>query len=68
MTFHEYSAAVATFEDPIYAWASGGRVSASSFQFYEHDDSRGFASGGHMAVTGVGVPVPINWSLRNRPA
>jgi choline dehydrogenase-like flavoprotein len=67
-TFHEYSAAVATFEDPIHAWAGGGYVSASSFQFYEHDDSRGFAGGGHMAAAGVGIPLPINWSLPDRPA
>ena len=37
VTFHEYSAAVGIFDDPIYAWAGGGYVSASSFQFYEHD-------------------------------
>ena len=36
-TFHEYSAAVGLFDDPIYAWAGGGYVSSSSFQFYEHD-------------------------------
>ena len=67
-TFHEFSAAVATFEDPVYAWAGGGYVSASSFQFYEHDDSRGHVSGGHMAASGVGIPLPINWSLPDRPA
>ena len=37
VTFHEYSAAVGLFDDPIYAWAGGGYVSASSFQFYDHD-------------------------------
>jgi choline dehydrogenase-like flavoprotein len=67
VTFHEYSAAVGVFDDPIYAWAGGGYVSASSFQFYEHDDSRGFASGGHVACAGVGIPLPINWSLPDRP-
>ncbi len=67
VTFHEYSAAVATFDDPIYAWAGGGYVSASSFQFYEHDESRGFVGGGHMAAAGVGIPLPINWTLPNRP-
>jgi choline dehydrogenase-like flavoprotein len=65
--FHEYSAAVGLFDDPIYAWAGGGYVSASSFQFYEHDDSRGFASGGHVACAGVGIPLPINWGLPDRP-
>jgi choline dehydrogenase-like flavoprotein len=67
VTFHEYSSAIGVFDDPIYAWAGGGYVSASSFQFYEHDDSRGFASGGHIACAGVGIPLPINWSLPDRP-
>ena len=30
VTFHEYSAAIGHFDDPIYAWAGGGYVSASS--------------------------------------
>ncbi|MDP9418140.1 MAG: GMC family oxidoreductase [Actinomycetota bacterium] len=68
VTFHEYSAAVGIFDDPIYAWAGGGYVSASSFQFYEHDESRGFAGGGHMAAAGVGIPLPINWTVPDRPA
>lgn len=67
VTFHEYSAAVGVFDDPIYAWAGGGYVSASSFEFYGHDDSRGFASGGHIAAAGVGIPLPINWGLPGRP-
>ena len=67
-TFHEFSAAVATFDEPIHAWAGGGYVAASSFQFYEHDDKRDFASGGHIAATGVGIPLPINWSLPDRPS
>ncbi len=44
VTFHEYSAAVGTYDDPVYAWAGGGYVSASTFQHYEHDASRGFVS------------------------
>ena len=67
VTFHEYSAAVGTYDDPVYAWAGGGYVSASSFQHYEHDPSRGFVSGGHIAVAGVGIPLPINWRLPGRP-
>jgi len=67
VTFHEYSAAVGTFDDPVYAWAGGGYVSASSFQFYEHDDNRGFVGGGHIAAAGVGIPLPINWGLPGRP-
>ena len=67
-TFHEYSASVGVFDDPIYAWAGGGYVSASSFQFYQHDDARGHVSGGHIACAGVGIPLPINWTLPGRPA
>jgi choline dehydrogenase-like flavoprotein len=68
VTLHEYSAAVGVFDDPIYAWAGGGYVAASSYQFYEHDDTRGFAGGCHIASAGVGIPLPINWSLPDRPA
>ena len=67
VTFHEYSAAIGTFEDPIHAWAGGGYVSASSFQHYGHDPSRGHAGGGHIAAAGVGIPLPINWHLPGRP-
>jgi choline dehydrogenase-like flavoprotein len=67
LTLHEYSAAVGVFDDPIYAWAGGGYVAASSYQFYEHDDSHGFVGGGHIASAGVGIPLPINWSLPDRP-
>ncbi|MBW0001127.1 MAG: GMC family oxidoreductase [Verrucomicrobia bacterium] len=66
-TFHEYSAAVGVFDDPIYAWAGGGYVASSSYQFYEHDEKRGFVSGCHVASAGVGIPLPINWSLPDRP-
>ena len=66
-TFHEYSAAVGLFDDPIYAWAGGGYVSASSFAFYEHDERRGFVGGGHIAAAGVGIPLPINWHLPGSP-
>jgi choline dehydrogenase-like flavoprotein len=66
-TFHEYSAAVGVFDDPIYAWAGGGYVAASSFQFYEHDEKRGFVGGCHIAAAGVGIPLPINWNLPDRP-
>jgi choline dehydrogenase-like flavoprotein len=67
VTFHEYSAAIGVFDDPIYAWAGGGYVSASSFQFYEHDERRGFVGGGHIAAAGVGIPLPINWHLPGAP-
>jgi len=67
VTFHEYSAAVGVYDDPIYAWAGGGYVSASSFEHYEHDPKRNFVSGGHIAVAGVGIPLPINWRLPGTP-
>jgi choline dehydrogenase-like flavoprotein len=67
VTFHEYSASVGTFDDPVNAWAGGGYVSASSFEFYGHDESRGHVSGGHIAAAGVGIPLPINWGLPGRP-
>ena len=54
-------------DDPIYAWAGGGYVSASTFQFYEHDERRGFVGGGHIAAAGVGIPLPINWRLPGSP-
>ena len=66
-TFHEYSAALGIFDDPIYAWAGGGYVATSSFEFYEHDDARGFVGGCHIASAGVGIPLPINWSVPDRP-
>jgi choline dehydrogenase-like flavoprotein len=66
-TFHEYSAAIGVFDDPIYAWAGGGYVATSSYQFYEHDDKRGFVGGCHIASAGVGIPLPINWSVPDRP-
>jgi choline dehydrogenase-like flavoprotein len=68
VTFHEYSAAVGLFDDPIFAWAGGGYVSASTFQFYNHDLARGHVSGGHIACAGVGIPLPINWRLPDAPA
>jgi choline dehydrogenase-like flavoprotein len=67
-TFHEYSAAIGVFDDPIYAWAGGGYVATSSYEFYEHDDTRGFVGGSHIAAAGVGIPLPINWGLPDRPA
>ncbi len=66
LTLHEYSAAIGVFEDPIYAWAGGGYVAVSSFEFYEHAEERGFVGGCHIAAAGVGIPLPINWSLPDR--
>lgn len=67
-TFHEFSAAIGVFEAPIYAWAGGGYVAASSYQFYEHNEKRGHIGGCHIASAGVGIPLPINWNLPGRPA
>lgn len=68
VTFHEYSGSVGIFDDPIYAWAGGGYVSASSFEFYDHSDDRDFVGGGIMSAAGVGIPLPINWALPGRPS
>jgi choline dehydrogenase-like flavoprotein len=71
LTLHEYSAAVGVFDDesePVYGWAGGGYISASTFQFYESDDRRGFIGGCHVAAAGVGIPLPINFALPGRPA
>jgi choline dehydrogenase-like flavoprotein len=54
--------------EPVYGWAGGGYISASTFQFYESDDRRGFIGGCHVAAAGVGIPLPINFSLPGRPA
>jgi choline dehydrogenase-like flavoprotein len=37
-TFHEYSAAIGAFDDPVYGWAGGGYVGASTFEFMEHGE------------------------------
>ena len=67
MTFHEYSAAAGVFDDPLYAWAPGGNVAASSYQIYEQDEKRGIVGSSHIASVGVGIPLPINWSVQGRP-
>jgi choline dehydrogenase-like flavoprotein len=66
-TFHEYSAAVGAFEDPVYGWAGGGYVGASTFEFMEHATGRDFVGGCHVASAGVGIPLPISFSLPDKP-
>jgi choline dehydrogenase-like flavoprotein len=65
-TFHEYSAAIGAFADPVYGWAGGGYVGASTFEFIEHRD-QDFAGGCHVACAGVGIPLPISFSLPDKP-
>ena len=67
VTFHEYSSAIGLFDDPIYAWAGGGYVSASRSSSTTTTIRAGFVSGGHIACAGVGIPLPINWGLPDRP-
>jgi choline dehydrogenase-like flavoprotein len=67
VTFHEFSSSVGIFDDPIHGWAGGGYVAASTFEHHDHDDARGFAGGGHIASTGVGVPLPVNWTVPGKP-
>ena len=66
-TFHEYSAAIGAFEDPVYGWAGGGYVGASTFEFMEHAAGRDFVGGCHVASAGVGIPLPISFSLPDKP-
>ncbi len=71
LTLHEYTAAVGVFPDehePLYGWAGGGYISGSTYEFYETDPDRGFISGGHVAASGVGIPLPINFTLPEKPA
>jgi choline dehydrogenase-like flavoprotein len=68
LTLHEYTAAIGSFDDEeVFGWAGGGYISASTFDFYEHDPDRPFLNGCHIAGTGVGVPLPINFSVPGKP-
>ena len=67
LTLHEYTAAVGVFDEPVYGWAGGGYISASSFEFYRSDYRRGFIGGCHIASAGVGIPLPISFSLPGKP-
>lgn len=66
-TFHEYSAAIGAFEEPVYGWAGGGYASASTFEFLEHAEDRGFVGGSHVAAAGVGIPLPISFAVPGEP-
>lgn len=68
LTLHEFTAAVGTFDEPVYGWAGGGYISASSFEFYRSDYRRGFIGGAHVAAAGVGIPLPISFSLPGKPS
>lgn len=68
LSVHEYSASFGTFDKEIYGWAGGGYISASTFEFYETDYRRGFIGGGHVAAAGAGLPLPINFTMPNKPA
>lgn len=67
LTLHEYSAAVGVFEEPVYGWAGGGYVSGSTFEFLEGSQDNGFVGGSHVAAAGVGVPLPINFAMPEKP-
>jgi len=66
-TFHEYSAAIGQFEDPVYGWAGGGYVGASTFEFLEHSPNRPFVGGCHVAAAGAGIPLPISFAAPDMP-
>jgi choline dehydrogenase-like flavoprotein len=67
LTLHEYTAAIAVYDEPVYGWAGGGYISAASLHFYAHDESRGFAGGCQIAAAGAGVPLPINFAAPGTP-
>ena len=67
LTLHEYSAAVGVFDEPVYGWAGGGYISASTLEFYASDEKRGFIGGCHVAAAGAGIPLPINFSVPDKP-
>jgi choline dehydrogenase-like flavoprotein len=67
LTLHEYSGAVGVFDEPVYGWAGGGYVSASTLEFYASDEKRGFIGGCHVAAAAAGIPLPINFSLPDKP-
>jgi choline dehydrogenase-like flavoprotein len=66
LTLHEYSAAIGAFEEPVYGWAGGGYISGSTFEFME-PEGKDFIGGSHVAAAGVGIPLPISFSLPDRP-
>jgi choline dehydrogenase-like flavoprotein len=69
-TAHEYTEAIGVFDlatEPIYPWAGGGYISAATMEFYGADQRRGFVGGGLIAAGSAGLPLPINWSLPDRP-
>ncbi len=67
LTLHEYSGAVGIFDEPVYGWAGGGYVSGSTLEFYKSDEKRGFIGGCHVAAAGTGIPLPINFSMPEKP-
>ena len=67
LTLHEYSGAVGVFDEPVYGWAGGGYISASTLEFYASDEKRGFIGGCHVAAAASGIPLPINFSLPDKP-
>ena len=67
VTFHEYTAAIGLFDEPVYGWAGGGYIAASTFEFLEPDENRPFVGGCHVAAAGVGVPLPINFAFPDKP-
>jgi choline dehydrogenase-like flavoprotein len=70
LTAHEYTEAIGVFADgePLYPWAGGGYITAGTFEFYASDYTRGFIGGGLIGAGSAGLPLPVNWSLPDRPA
>jgi choline dehydrogenase-like flavoprotein len=67
LTLHEFVMATGQFDEPVYGWEGGGHLSASTFEFYRSDISRGFIGGTHILCTGPRMPWPVNFTLPGRP-
>lgn len=67
LTLHEFSCAIATFEDPVFGWMGGGHICQSTLDFYETDAERGFIGGCHVFSSGARSPWPINFTVPSSP-
>jgi choline dehydrogenase-like flavoprotein len=67
LTLHEFSCALATFEEPMLGWMGGGHIGQSTLDFYETREERGFIGGCHVFAAGPRSPWPINFTIPGAP-
>lgn len=67
LTLHEFSCALATFQEPTLGWMGGGHLGQSTLDFYETDEERGFIGGCHVFAAGPRNPWPINFTVPGAP-